>query len=342
MDTLEDRLELVDDRGWVCTDLGKYQDEDSVLTFKCKRGHQLKRKWRLFLDYHKCYDCQTLGTSWEDHLPVVIPHFTVVGKAKASAEVLCSKCGKTESYTLRDFTVNQKGSARANGPKTGVCCPSEQKVTIYDLWGLTVLKAPPDPPPDGDRTKVTARCSAGHIFVTSKRNLYLGQGCADCNSQRLSAPETVLGQFIKSKGIPIEFRNCTVLPSGREISILAPELGLGVCYHKIRNNSEESLGQWQRVTTAWKHRALTKKLEAQKKGVHLVFVFESDLLHHPQEVWDFLGTLCEGKEPATNDLRWVSACGPVNPPKPRYFDQKLEEVSIYQKFYTVWDLGSKL
>jgi hypothetical protein len=335
---------FIESKGWTCPDIDKYQTEDTILTYVCPRAHTMKKRFGLFKSHHKCHQCLARGNIWVDNVRALYPHLTITSKMDNRISATCINCGRAGTYTLRDLSLSQKGGLSKFYPSTGVCCPVDQNITILDLWSYKQLVAATGNATGNaaERLKFTVQCSEGHVFQTTLRYLYEGHGCSLCANQKLSDPEIAIGEFFKSRGFLVEFRNRDIMPGGREIDVLVPEINLGIEYHGIMWHSQEVASKRGKFRDRFKYKSQDKKLLCQKAGINLIFVFENEYVHDPETVWRNLEILAERQEVWGNDLKWVKIKPDISEPIARYYDRYYHEVSKDMKRFTVWDCGVNL
>ena len=128
----------------------------------------------------------------------------------------------------------------------------------------------PDETSAGSERVVEWNCANGHTWRTSVKERTRGRGCPRCaQGITCSRGETELADFVREV-LPRHdvITNCrNTLPSGKELDIVIPDLGIAIEFNGIYYHSDEFVSRAAH---------LNKYLSVRSAGLHLLQVWEDD------------------------------------------------------------------
>ena len=292
------------------TDLTKYKNEDSILSFTClKCNNTTTTKFCRIVETPSCSFCRNMRGWYFNSRDLLMSYFTNI-TLHSGCEILADGSVVSISNICRLLNI-----------------------TPFDLYKYAVLaKNERKPGERNDRVYHHVRCDRGHEFYTNERYLREGHGCAECSTSFINFPERMLIEFVTSLGFTIDSRNRSIL-NGRELDIVIQEKKIAIEYvgtkwHSLEYNKHESRYAKQKKT-----------IDCHSLDYRLLTIFESDFMHKRDETFLKIKSILSGVETDTLDLRWAPCCGRHTEPRLRFFTRQHKEVQEKPYYFSVYDCG---
>lgn len=305
--TKNEVIQFIEEKGFASSNL-TYENEDSVITFVCSRGHTFSKSFGGFKDTPKCPECSKYS-GWFHNLGKLGINAVKIGTNKVS-------------INGRVLSINE--------------LTKELSLTVFQLYDYKPIEVVSGLGTGRGRDRIKVECGNGHVFVTTIRYLLEGHGCKICSSQAINKPEMKIAEYLGLFGYEITIRDKRIL-KGKELDMYIPKLNLAIEYTGIRWHSAEMSGSKRGPLS--QHHLQEKMFMCRDVGVRLITILESDYLHRNGWLFEVLRGILEGKELETKDLCYAKIKNPSEPRK-RTFNRKGQEVSV--GCYTIYDCGENL
>lgn len=335
LDSKERILEFLASNGYECLNIDEHKNEDSILSYMCKKGHTHSRKLGYIKSNPNCPYCKS-PENWVSNLKNLLLKQNILVLRKVSTnQVECIINGVSIIYSISQICQNFK-------------------INLLDVYGYTFGRSVTDNNKNRNNSRFLVHCANNHEFETTRRYLLEGHGCTKCAFSYVNGPESDIGSWLETLGYEVKYRVHGLL-SNMEADIVIESKKLIIEYCGIYWHSVEVLEKRiknkpsrEEIIIKFPNKKLDKVIEAYEKGYQLVTIFESDWAYNQKIMKEVILKIVEDKELDLfrGDLKFHK----YNPklqtilPKLHYYTKTCEEVDIHspKKRYSMWDCGHQI